>query len=176
MFRRTSWFRSVKWRWFRSFGESPVKRNDKAKSSKYRPLEAILLIWIFPRGKRITVPLFSLTVLKCPQDWGYSSYQDSKLPKSAWLKFKSHPNVLLNNLQTNIVMYFIIQQERQKGHRKDFPGSPVVKTPHLHCRGHSSIPGQGTKIPRAAWHGQKKKKKKGTGKRYLYKWAQPCLF
>ena len=28
----------------------------------------------------------------------------------------------------------------------DFPGSPVVKTLHFHCRGMSSIPGQGTKI------------------------------
>ena len=26
--------------------------------------------------------------------------------------------------------------------------------------GQGSIPGQGTKIPQAAWHGQKKKKKK----------------
>ena len=28
----------------------------------------------------------------------------------------------------------------------DFPGSPVVKTLHFHCRGMSSIPGRGTKI------------------------------
>ena len=50
----------------------------------------------------------------------------------------------------------------------DFPGSPVVKTPCFDCRGMGSIPGQGTKILRAARHGQKKKKiplsikKKGT--------------
>ena len=28
----------------------------------------------------------------------------------------------------------------------DFPGGPVGKTPHFHCRGTGSIPGQGTKI------------------------------
>ena len=29
----------------------------------------------------------------------------------------------------------------------DFPGGPVVKTLRFHCRGHSSITGQGTKDP-----------------------------
>ena len=32
----------------------------------------------------------------------------------------------------------------------------MVKTPHFHCRGPVSIPGQGTKIPHAAQHVQKK--------------------
>ena len=36
------------------------------------------------------------------------------------------------------------------------------------------IPSQGTKILHAMWHNQKKKK--GTGKRYLHKCAQSCLF
>ena len=40
----------------------------------------------------------------------------------------------------------------------EFPGSPVVRTQRVHCWGPGSIPGQGTKIPQAAWHGQKKKK------------------
>ena len=43
------------------------------------------------------------------------------------------------------------------GRIQDFPGCPVVKTLHFHCRGYSSIPGQGTKIPYVAWHGQKGK-------------------
>ena len=34
----------------------------------------------------------------------------------------------------------------------EFSGSPVVRTPRFHCRGHS----WGTKIPKAMWHGQKK--------------------
>ena len=37
----------------------------------------------------------------------------------------------------------------------ELPGDPVVKTQHLHCRGPGSIPGGGTKIPQAAWYGQK---------------------
>ena len=36
----------------------------------------------------------------------------------------------------------------------EFPGSPVVRTPHSHCPG--SIPGQGTKIPQGTQYGQKK--------------------
>ena len=37
---------------------------------------------------------------------------------------------------------------------REFPGGPVVRTPRSHCRGLGSIPGQGTKIPQAAWCGQ----------------------
>ena len=39
----------------------------------------------------------------------------------------------------------------------DFPGGPVVKTPH--CQYRDLIPAQGTRIPRAMWCGQKKEKK-----------------
>ena len=42
---------------------------------------------------------------------------------------------------------------------RDFPGRPVVKTPHFQCRG-LSIPGQGTKMPHALQRGQKKQKQK----------------
>ena len=37
----------------------------------------------------------------------------------------------------------------------EFPGGPVVKTQHFHCRGMGSVPGWGTKIPYAESHGQK---------------------
>ena len=43
---------------------------------------------------------------------------------------------------------------------EDFPGSPVVKTPSLHCStaaGTGLIPGWGTKILHAGGHSQKKK-------------------
>ena len=36
----------------------------------------------------------------------------------------------------------------------EFPGGPVVKTPHLHCRGVGLIPGLGTKILQASQPGQ----------------------
>ena len=43
----------------------------------------------------------------------------------------------------------------------EFPGSPVVRTAHtLTAKDPGSVPGQGTKIPQAALHRQKKKKKK----------------
>ena len=37
----------------------------------------------------------------------------------------------------------------------------MVRTRHFHCQGPGSIPGRGTKIPKAAKHGQKIKKIKG---------------
>ena len=37
---------------------------------------------------------------------------------------------------------------------QEFPGSPVVRTQHFHCRGPVSIPGQGSKIPQVGQHGQ----------------------
>ena len=51
-------------------------------------------------------------------------------------------------------------QHLNKTNNWEFPGSPVVRTPHFHCQGWGLIPGWGTKIPQIAWHGQKKKKKK----------------
>ena len=39
---------------------------------------------------------------------------------------------------------------------REFLGGPVVRTRHFHCQGPGSIPGQGTKIPQAMRHGQKK--------------------
>ena len=42
----------------------------------------------------------------------------------------------------------------------EFPGSPVVRTWHFHCRGLELVPGQGTKM---SWHSQKKKEKSFQG-------------
>ena len=40
---------------------------------------------------------------------------------------------------------------------RDFPGGPVVKTPHFHPQGaRGSIPGRETKIPHVTWCGKKK--------------------
>ena len=38
---------------------------------------------------------------------------------------------------------------------RDFSGCPVVRTPHSHCLGPGSIPGQGTRIPQAMQLSQK---------------------
>ena len=37
---------------------------------------------------------------------------------------------------------------------RDFPGSPVVKTPYSQCRGTGSMPGWETKIPHTAQCGK----------------------
>ena len=39
---------------------------------------------------------------------------------------------------------------------QDFPGSPDVTTLSFQCKGRRFDPWSGTKIPHAAWHGQKK--------------------
>ena len=38
-----------------------------------------------------------------------------------------------------------------KNSSMDFPGGPVVKTPHFHCRGTGSIPGLGISACRVVW-------------------------
>ena len=51
--------------------------------------------------------------------------------------------------------------ETKQNSPRNFPGSPVVKTSHFPCRKHmGSIPGQGTKIPHAAWHGHPRTRKR----------------
>ena len=40
----------------------------------------------------------------------------------------------------------------------DFPGDPVVKTPHFHSRGHGFNPWSGIYTPHATGCGKKKKK------------------
>ena len=40
---------------------------------------------------------------------------------------------------------------------EDFPGGPIVKTPHFQCRRCGFTPGPGIKIPHAAVGGPKKK-------------------
>ena len=42
----------------------------------------------------------------------------------------------------------------------EFPDSPVVRTRRFHRWGLGWIPGWGTKILQASWHGQKKKREK----------------
>lgn len=44
-------------------------------------------------------------------------------------------------------------------HFSDFPGGPALKMLHFHLEGPGPIPGQETKIPRAAWHDQTRWKK-----------------
>ena len=42
---------------------------------------------------------------------------------------------------------------------REFPGGPVVRTAHFHCRAPHSIPGRGTKISQDEWPTKKRKKK-----------------
>ena len=51
-----------------------------------------------------------------------------------------------------------LRQYQEPQYSWEFPGSPVVRTQHFHCRGPGSIPSQGTKILQAVQCGQRKKK------------------
>ena len=42
--------------------------------------------------------------------------------------------------------------------KRAFTDSSVIKNPLCSAGDAGSVPGQGTKIPHAAWHGKKKKK------------------
>ena len=52
----------------------------------------------------------------------------------------------------------------------------MVKTWRSHCRVVGSIPGQGTKIPHAVWHGQNLKKKELYECQALLSSLQPTLW
>ena len=63
---------------------------------------------------------------------------------------------------------------------EDFPGGPVVKTPHSQCRAMGLIPGRGIKIPHAALPTHALPTKKdytmGKPKRVLKTKATPNLY
>ena len=56
---------------------------------------------------------------------------------------------------------------KKKVHSGEFPGGLVARIQCFHCRGPCSIPSQGTEIPQAAPHGQKKKYVQKTNKKQL---------
>ena len=71
---------------------------------------------------------------------------------------------MINEKLKNIIIYLLIYimfyiliiniikwSSFKKKINRDFPGCPVVKSPPSNVGDVGSIPGQGTKIPRAAW-------------------------
>lgn len=48
-----------------------------------------------------------------------------------------------------------------KEQSKEFPGGTAVRTRHFQCQGPGSNPGQGTKTPQAAKHGQRQNRAYG---------------
>ena len=64
------------------------------------------------------------------------------------------------DVKTTVLNMLIVLQKTMKKKRRDFPSSPMVKTPHSQCRGAGSNPVQGTKIPTPHSMAKKKKKKR----------------
>ena len=95
----------------------------------------------------------------CFQILKYSKHNFTRFPKSLLLGV---PCVLVRTFQRNRTSRMCVYRERFiiSNLLKDFPGTPVVKTPCFQCRGVGSIPGQGTKIPHAMQYVAKKEKKK----------------
>ena len=59
---------------------------------------------------------------------------------------------LASNLNSGQNCYSVLLKVPSlKFYIRDFPGGPVVKTPHFNSGGEGSIPGQGAKIPHASW-------------------------
>ena len=58
-------------------------------------------------------------------------------------------------------------QEESRRWQETFPSQPVVRPLHVYCPGLGLIPGGETKMPQAAWQGQKKKE----GGTYLSCWS-----
>ena len=69
---------------------------------------------------------------------------------------------MLKGRMSGYLLVVPIREFDEKKGPLDFPGSPVVRSLHFHCRGHGvpSLVG-GIKILHAAWHGQNKKRKEG---------------
>ena len=64
--------------------------------------------------------------------------------------------------ESGIVLTFRSQKNKWVG---EFPGGPAVRTWHFHCCGLGSIPGQGTRIPKAVlWWDQTNKQTKKKAK------------
>ena len=62
------------------------------------------------------------------------------------------------SLMVHPMLYIFHQNEKDIKERliRDFSGSPLVKNLYFHCRGHDSIPNEGTKIQLALPWSQKK--------------------
>ena len=59
----------------------------------------------------------------------------------------------MNGNKHGRMLSLFIKEMQMKITKKELPGGPVVRTRRFHC-GRGSVPGRGTRIPQAAWHGQ----------------------
>ena len=71
-------------------------------------------------------------------------------------KIKNERGEIITN--TTEIKRIIKEYHEKIPQKKEFPGSPVVRTRHFHCWGPGSRPVQGTKILQAMWHSQQKKR------------------
>ena len=62
-------------------------------------------------------------------------------------------------LNQKLKMIKLSEEGMSKAEGGYFPGGPIVKIPHFHCRGHGFNPWWGSTIPHAMWREQQKKRK-----------------
>jgi hypothetical protein len=77
-----------------------------------------------------------------------------------------------------VIFTIIMQAPNQKSFQRDFPGGPVVKTSHCHCRNIGSIPCGGTKISHPAQPKRKKgnHSRKGEVTQYTCVYVWVCVY
>ena len=81
-------------------------------------------------------------------------------------------SLIIREMQTKTTVRYQLRPVRmatiKKTTNRKFPGSPVVRTQHFHCRGPGSILGQGIKILQATHGMAKKERKKENVMQFLY--------
>ena len=79
-----------------------------------------------------------------------------------WVKKKCEREVMAphfnaeQNTSDQVLFCFFQHGKKKKNFYWNFPGNPVVNTPHFQGRGTGLISSWGTKIPHATWHRQNK--------------------
>ena len=119
-------------------------------SSVYGILQARILEWVAVPSSRVS---------SWPKDWTHISY----------VFFLCQP-LLAGEFFTTSTTWEAQSTLEHYYNRKcwEFPGSPVVRTQHFHCRGPGSILGQGIKILQATHGMAKKERKKENVMQFLY--------
>ena len=99
--------------------------------------------------------------------WGISSAFEKKIMCDLSRSVLSHSvtTPCVSQGKKHYSLYNVRRLQLQKN--GGVPCGPMVRTQQFHCWGLGSIPGQGTKIPKAIQHGQKEKEKEKMDQEWL---------
>ena len=115
-----------------------------------------LLHW---QAKSLPQAIFEVPVTGIQAVKNFETHVTKKKHKQGLLKELMNRNMTSAFTTRRDHLQQLLFSYQEKRHR-DFPGDPVVGTPHFHCQGPGSIPDRGTKISHAIQHNQKEKNDK----------------